>query len=86
MTKEEKIDMLNSMFVTESDSDGTTLYYCVVENTPENRDKLASIGVPAAEIEEMTDSDQKNIDISGFAFSYGEAEWYQNEEFLGYTP
>lgn len=50
----------------------------LVENTPENVGKLLQIGVPKNEIKDMTLSDEKEIDVSGFAFTYGEAEWYQN--------
>ncbi|MNW32218.1 hypothetical protein D3C74_91580 [compost metagenome] len=86
MTKEEKVDLLNSMFVTEYDCSAGVLYSCMVENKLENIEKLLQIGVPKTEIDEAISKDGKEIDISGFVFYYGEAEWYQNEEFLSYTP
>lgn len=86
MTKEEKLDILNSIFVTEYDCSGGVLDYCYIENNHANTEKLIKIGVPQNEIINKTSKDEREIDISGFVFSYGEAEWYQNEEFLGYTP
>lgn len=86
MNKQEKLNILNSMFVTEYDAAGGVLEYCLVENKSENIEKLLQIGVPQNEIDGAISKDGKEIDISGFVFSYGEAEWYQNEEFLGYTP
>ncbi|ANS73180.1 hypothetical protein AWM70_00095 [Paenibacillus yonginensis] len=86
MTKEKKIDLLNSMFVTEYDCSGGVLDYCLIENKPDHIEKLLKIAVPKAEIDKAISKDGKEINISGFVFSYSEAEWYQNEEFLGYTP
>ncbi|MEF2965068.1 hypothetical protein V3851_04425 [Paenibacillus sp. M1] len=74
-----KLDILNSMKVLEYDADGSTLYYCLVANTAENKQKLTSIGVPTEEIEEFIGIDKEDIDISGFGFSYGGAEWFDGK-------
>lgn len=86
MTKEEKLDVLNSMFVTEYDAQDGIIHYIHIENNPVNIEKLKSIGVPAEKIQEEVSTDGETIEISKFVWTYGEAEWYQNEEFLGYAP
>lgn len=85
MTKEEKISILNELFVTDWDTDGgEAVAYMYIENTNVNRNRLLAIGVPEEEITEKTDFE--GIEISSFVFTFGEAEYYQNGEFLDYTP
>ncbi|CAH1205764.1 hypothetical protein PAECIP111893_02412 [Paenibacillus plantiphilus] len=85
MNKEEKINILNELFVTDWDTDGgEAVAYMYIENTQENVFRLLAIGVPEEEIADKTDFE--GIEISSFVFSYGEAEYYQNGEFLDYTP
>jgi len=74
-----KLEILNSIQIEEYDADGSTLYYALVKNTDENRQKLLKIGVPAEEIVDMTGKDGEDIDISGFGFRYSNAVWYSLE-------
>ncbi|MFH5187134.1 hypothetical protein ACHHV8_36530 [Paenibacillus sp. TAB 01] len=84
--KDAKLNILNSLGLTEYDCHGGVLHYCMVENKPENIEKLQQIGVPLDDIKSMVSNDGTEIDIAKFVFTYGEAEWFSNEEFLGYTP
>ncbi|MNW45158.1 hypothetical protein D3C74_224130 [compost metagenome] len=76
---ENKIEILNSMEIVEYDADGATLYYALVKDIAENRQKLLDIGAPWDEIVDSTSDDNEHIDICGLAFKYGGAKWFDGE-------
>jgi hypothetical protein len=85
LTREEKIDILNSFFLLEWDSSSNVIDYIFINNNRTNVDKLMNIGVPVDEIKAKTSV--AGIDIAEFVFSYGEAEWLsETGEFLDYIP
>lgn len=84
----DKLEIINSIKVTESDSDGESLYWVNVENNEENREKLMSLGVSESELSEMIDSQEETIDISQIGFTYTNAKWFQESlgGFIDYVP
>lgn len=86
LSKSEKVEILNLMCVVDYDIEGSTVTSLLIDNDPNNVERLLEIGVPESEILEMTSDDGELIDISVMAFHYGEAEWFENGEFLDYTP
>ena len=83
----EKIELLNELQVIETDYDGDTIIYCLVENTKENMELLHKIGFTDDEIldscafsdlEELSKSD--TIDIAMLAFKY--ADIYYKDRFI----
>ena len=83
----DKLKLINSMPVIESDACSGELQYVYVENSQTNRDVLKQLGVSEDEIAEMTDADQELIDISVIGFNCG-AKWFQESKggFLDYVP
>lgn len=75
----DKLQLLNSLKITESDGDGESLYYANVSNTPENVEVLREIGVPQKEIDDMTSNDGGDIDISEFAWQYTSEKYYHGD-------
>lgn len=84
----DKLKLINSMEVIESDACSGELQYVYVENNKKNREILKQLGVSKDEMEEITDTDQKIIDISMVGFVYGGAKWFQESKggFLNYVP
>lgn len=76
MNKKERLTLLNSMDVKDYEADGTTLYYLLVENTDENKQKLSKLGVTKEEIDGAIIDEDNVIDIKDFGFRHGGAEWY----------
>lgn len=85
MANMEKLKLINSMPVIESDACSGELQYVYVENSQTNRDILKQIGVSEDEMSEMTDTNQELIDVSAIGFSYCGAKWFQ-DRFLDYIP
>lgn len=81
LSTKEKVDLLNSMEIIETDSDGETLIYVLVDYNEENLEKLAQI-VPNLEqyLKDFgdVDNDKSAIEISSAAWEYTEAKWYQD--------
>ncbi|MCY9513287.1 hypothetical protein [Paenibacillus apiarius] len=88
MTVKEKLQVLNSMEVTEHDGDGTVLDHAFIANTDENRTKLLSLGSTEERISVNTSDDKDSIEISYFAFNDCGAQWFDPElgGWLEYTP
>ncbi|MNO22845.1 hypothetical protein D3C76_126310 [compost metagenome] len=83
----DKLSLINSLKITEYEADGECLYYANVANTPDNVALLKQIGVPDEEILDMTGTDGEAIDISGFAWRYTPAKWYQGDlGFVEFAP
>jgi len=87
MTKEEKLAILNSMKVVESDGDGECLYYAYVENSVENIEKIAQV-VPNVEkfIKEYSSENRVEepglIDIQFAVWDYTDANYFTGDCFI----
>lgn len=84
LSSEEKVELLNSMEIVETDSDGETLFYVLVDYNEENLEKLAQI-VPNLEqyLKDFgdVDNDKSAIEISMAAWEYTKVKWYQGGKF-----
>ncbi|MDC6267738.1 hypothetical protein [Lysinibacillus fusiformis] len=84
LSSEDKVELLNSMEIIETDGDGETLYYVLVDYNEENLEKLAQI-VPNLEqyLKDFgdVDNDKSAIEISMAAWEYTEATWFQSGKF-----
>lgn len=89
---QKKLDVLNSMEVNETDSDGDGMIYVMVDNTEENIEKLHSIGFTDDDIAEscgvssLDEIDrEEDLDICMLAFRYADFYWHgkfiQSEDF-----
>lgn len=85
MTNEEKLAVLNSMEIIETDSDGETLFYVLVDYNEENLDKLEQV-VP--DVEQYLadygnpDGDKTAIEISNAAWNHAGANWFTGDAFV----
>lgn len=83
----DKLALLNSLEVVDVDGDGESLYYAIVENSPEARAVLKEIGVPDVDLylktygKEIYETDTE-FDISYAAFEYTEANYFDGEKFI----
>ena len=83
-----KLEILNSLEIEEYEADGSTLYYVLIQNSVENREKLMQIGVAEEEIQGVLSIDGEFIDISGFGFNQGGAKWFHPDYggWIDYEP
>lgn len=82
-----KLDILNTIDITETDSDGDGLIYMMIDNTIENKNKLNAIGFTDDDIAEscgLSNIDEldpnEDIDICMMAFKY--ADYYSKGKFI----
>ncbi|WP_432702453.1 hypothetical protein [Lysinibacillus sphaericus] len=84
LSSEEKVELLNSMEIIETDGDGETLFYVLVDYNEENLEALTKI-VPNLEqyLKDFgdVDNDKSAIEISMAAWEYTEAKWYRGGKF-----
>lgn len=80
---QKKLDVLNSIEVNETDSDGDGMIYVMVDNTEENIEKLHSIGFTDDDIAESCGVNsfdeidrEEDLDICMLAFRYADFYWY----------
>lgn len=80
---QKKLDVLNSIEVNETDSDGDGMIYAMVDNTEENIEKLHSIGFTDDDIAESCGASsldeidrEQDLDICMLAFRYADFYWY----------
>lgn len=73
MTNKEKLELLNSLEIIESD--GGEMPYVLVENSEENREILEKIGCKPL-------ADEEHIDIFSIAFDLELADWFTGEKFI----
>lgn len=79
MTNEEKLELINSMEIIDTDSDGESLYYVLVKNSKENIDKLKTIGATDSDLQNAIDLGDQSIDISSIVFTYTDASWFSHD-------
>lgn len=84
MNKQEALDVINALKITEMDGDGETLFYALVDNTEDNREVLLEIGVTQEDIENATSSDKESIDLTCFVWQF--ADWNNGDEFVLEKP
>lgn len=82
-----KLDILNTIEINETDWDGEGLIYMMIDNTVENRNKLHAIGFTDEDIAEscgLNNIDEldpdEDIDICMLAFKY--ADYYSKGKFI----
>lgn len=82
-----KLELLNSLPVIESEASGGELEFVLVEYSPETIAVLQQIGLSNADIDEWKTDDGDCIDISAIGFNAG-AKWFEESKggFLDYTP
>lgn len=78
MTNEQKLELINSMEIIDTDSDGESLYYVLVKNSKENIDKLKTIGATDSDLQNAIDLEDQSIDISSIVFTYTDANWFSH--------
>lgn len=78
MSKAAALDLLNTIEIVDSDSDGESVFHIHIQDTPINRNKLMQIGVTLDEFY-LHDGE---IDISPFAFDRTDAEFFDGTRFL----
>ncbi|SLJ98309.1 MULTISPECIES: hypothetical protein [unclassified Paenibacillus] len=82
----DKLKLLNSLPVIESEGSLGELEYVMVANSPETIRVLQQIGCSNADIDEWTTDDGEQIDISVIGFAAG-AKWFQESKgFIDYVP
>ena len=83
----EKLDLINSMIVSEGDSDTDgSMIYVLVDDTEENVKVLEELGATEEDFKTMrvneNDEEYKNLDICSFAFNKLAADrWSKKEGF-----
>lgn len=72
MTDKEKLDLINSMEIIESSSNGVEVEYILVEDNETNRNVLHKIGLTDGDIDDICYSEDGNLDITVVAFEYAD--------------
>lgn len=89
LTKEEKLEIINSMKFEDTDGDGECLYYVFVDDNEENREKLSKIvpNVEAFIVEHASDNEihegeSGQFDIQMAAWDYTYADYFDGKQFV----
>lgn len=86
MTNVEKLALINSLEIIDSDGDGDALCYVMVENSPESRKVLREIGVTNVDKYirkyglEIYETDTE-FDLVPAVNDYTNADWFDGEKF-----
>lgn len=89
LSKEEKLEIINSMKFEDTDGDGECLYYVFVDDNEENREKLAKI-VPNVEAfivahasdNEVHEGEPGQFDIQFAVWDYTDADYFDGKRFI----
>lgn len=81
LSKEEKLEVLNSMEIIEIDARGEDLIYALVENNEVNVSKIGKIVNNPEQVIEDWGSDEYSIDITRLAFENCQAEYFDGKKF-----
>lgn len=87
MQKQQALEILNSMPIIDTDSDGEAMIYIYVENSVENSGKIKSLGYSEKDVVDALYDYNENldvIDLNHFAWDF--AEWFDGKKFLEYAP
>lgn len=80
---QERIDLLNTMFVEDWDCDSGEIVYIRVSDNETNRTALKELGATETDLENMSIGTGGLLDITYFAFEYTDAEWWCNSRGFG---
>lgn len=81
MKAKKKLDVLNKMEFTDFDSDGEQCLSVWVDNTESNKSLLRLLGATDGDLEDAFSDDGKSIDVSGVAWNYTSANYFDGVNF-----